>query len=189
VELIQNDTSLTTFNRWIQNEPAALTALCNQTNNYTVFAPVDSAFSELSNYTRTILERPEAKTERAIIIGYHIYPGYLNLTDIPEGNQLNLTSLVGFNVTAEHTNINSNDTLNGTLDFGIGTYRINGVNVVGPVKNTTNGEVVPIDLVLYPYTLVIKSEDTAVTPVPPPQPQPPQPQPSPPPPSPPPPQS
>jgi uncharacterized surface protein with fasciclin (FAS1) repeats len=151
VEIIQNDPSLTSFNRYIQQEPAALAELCNQSSNYTVFAPTDTAYSDLTTYLRTVLERPEAKTARALLIGYHIYPGNVNLTAIPAGNEVTVKTLIGRNVTIQHNDIRSNDTRNGTLNFDLGTYRINGVNVIEPVNSTSNGQVWPIDLVLDPF--------------------------------------
>jgi uncharacterized surface protein with fasciclin (FAS1) repeats len=96
---------------------------------FTVFAPVDTAFAKIDAKTMTTLGTDDALLSK--ILTYHVVPG-----------QLDPTAVVGTHATVEKQNL----TVTGSGD----TLKVNGANVICGGVKTANATVYLIDSVLMP---------------------------------------
>lgn len=113
-------------------QAAELVDALSNNGPFTVFAPTDAAFAQLSAGTLDELLKPEKKTDLQNILQYHVYVGVLNTDLMKDGQKLNM--------------VNLDDAVIHVKD---GKYMINDANIVATVK-ASNGVVHVIDKVLLP---------------------------------------
>ena len=111
---------------------ADLVDLLNGSEEFTVFAPTDEAFSALPEGTVEMLLQPENRDQLVQILTYHVVPGRVLSTDLSEGA---VTSAEG-----------------SPLDIAISAagVSVNGVNVIQADVEASNGVIHVIDQVLLP---------------------------------------
>jgi len=108
-----------------------LTATLHGPGPFTVFAPSDSAFVNLSEETLNVLLADTAQL--ALVLQFHVVPQSLTLADITNG--LTVETLMGEQV---------------TFSVSSGSVTINGANVSTKELPASNGSVFVIDSVLLP---------------------------------------
>lgn len=101
---------------------------------FTVFAPTNDAFAALPEGTLDNLLKPENKDQLTEILTYHVVPAKLMAGDIPEGES-EVDTLKGTTL-----NVVKNEA--GVL--------VNGVNVINPNIETSNGVIHVIGNVIIP---------------------------------------
>lgn len=112
---------------------ADLVATLSGPGPFTVFAPTDTAFSELPAGTVESLIAPENKGKLTGILTYHVVAGKVMAGDLSDGMKA--------------------QTVNGseiTVTIADGKVKINGANVVLADVATSNGVIHVIDTVLLP---------------------------------------
>ncbi|CTQ48811.1 fasciclin domain-containing protein [Jannaschia donghaensis] len=113
-------------------EAAGLVETLKGEGPLTLFAPTDDAFAALPEGTVENLLLPENQEQLVDILTYHVVPGAVMSGDLSDGME------------AQAVN-------EGTLVIGTeGGVTVNGVNVVTPDIETTNGVIHVIDGVLIP---------------------------------------
>ncbi|MEN0087041.1 MAG: fasciclin domain-containing protein [Pseudomonadota bacterium] len=136
--IVETAASTGQFNTLIAAAKAAgLAGALSDTQNITVFAPTDDAFSKLPAGTVEDLLKPENKDQLAAILTYHVLPRELASTDLPNRNIPVRT-------------LNTAELLRVTKSGGGVT--VNNANVVSADIRADNGIVHVIDTVLLPGT-------------------------------------
>lgn len=115
-------------------QSAGLEETLKQDGPYTIFAPINTAFGNLSSATIQNLLQPENQDELANILTYHVVPGDYSSFDLADG--LTLTTVQGQNL---------------TITFTDGQWWINNIaRITATDGNSSNGVIYSIDAVLLP---------------------------------------
>jgi uncharacterized surface protein with fasciclin (FAS1) repeats len=105
---------------------------------FTVFAPTNAAFGKLPAGTVDTLVKPENKATLTKILTYHVVPGKLEASDLPDGKKLKT-------VEGEELTVKEADGRVMIVDAKGGTATVTIANV-----NQSNGVIHVIDTVLMP---------------------------------------
>lgn len=134
MNIVETAVSNGSFNTLVAAVKAAgLVETLSGTGPFTVFAPVDSAFSALPAGTVEGLVKPENKAQLTSILTYHVVAGKVMSSDLSDG------------MTAK--------TVNGqeiTIHITDGKVMVNGAQVVTADVETDNGVIHVIDQVIMP---------------------------------------
>lgn len=134
MNIVETAVSNGSFNTLVAAVKAAgLVETLSGTGPFTVFAPVDSAFSALPAGTVEGLVKPENKAKLTSILTYHVVAGKVMSSDLSDG------------MTAK--------TVNGqeiTIHITDGKVMVNGAQVVTADVETDNGVIHVIDQVIMP---------------------------------------
>lgn len=134
MNIVETAVSNGSFNTLVAAVKAAgLVETLSGTGPFTVFAPVDSAFSALPAGTVETLVKPENKAQLTGILTYHVVAGKVLSSDLSDGMKAK--------------------TVNGqeiTIHITDGKVTVNGAQVVTADVETDNGVIHVIDAVLMP---------------------------------------
>lgn len=111
---------------------AGLTETLAGTENYTVFAPTDAAFSKLPPGTLDRLMKPENKQELTKLLQRHIVPGKV-FASTWANETAELTTKSGAKITIDGSNV---------------PFKAGGANVTSMNVNASNGKIHAIDQVI-----------------------------------------
>ena len=112
-------------------DAAGLTQVLKGNGPYTIFAPTDSAFAQISPESLAALKKDPKKLEE--LLKYHVVQGSLKPSDL--ATLTNLKTLSGVPISVANNN---------------GLTTVSGVTVGGSGSESTNGVIYPIDSVLVP---------------------------------------
>lgn len=113
-------------------ERTGLLQMNTDESSFTVFAPTDTAFAEVSEQTLAELLKPENRAQLIEVLGSHVIPGRFLLKDIP----------VGIIVTMTGENL--------SIQLEQESVRINNATVIQADITTRDGVIHIIDKVLLP---------------------------------------
>ena len=131
LEIAGANKSLTTLMKGVK--AAGLEEVLSGHGPFTIFAPINMAFSKLTSHTFDELVKPANKQELSDIMSFHVIPGKNLVTDLSNGQKLKTVNGQELSVTV------SNDEV-----------RINGAKVLAQNMQGSNGVVHSIDTVNIP---------------------------------------
>jgi uncharacterized surface protein with fasciclin (FAS1) repeats len=129
VDVVVADKNLATMLRGVK--AAGLEIELAKAGPYTVFAPTDLAFGQLSNGTVANLLKPENKVRLTSILNSHVTVGKINFRDLKDGQLLKT--------------INGKELL---IKVSNGKVTVNGATLQGRDSEASNGVVHSLDAVL-----------------------------------------
>jgi len=137
-EIASTSESFQTLSRMI--EAAGLDQTLEGAGPYTVFAPTDAAFSQLSQDTVNQLLEPQNREQLRRVLSYHVIPGEVTSTQLTPGE---VNTVEGQPVTVE-------------VDQATQAVRVNDATVVQPNIQASNGVLHAVDRVLLPEDINIQ---------------------------------
>lgn len=102
---------------------------------FTVFAPTNAAFEELSEETVTFLTSAEGKDQLIDILTYHVVPGVVYASDVSNSGEVTMAN---------------GDIATVMKEVDSGAITVNDANVVLPQILASNGVIHPIDKIILP---------------------------------------
>lgn len=131
LEITNANKSLTTLMKAMK--ASGLEDVLNGTGPFTIFAPINMAFSNLANESFDDLVKPVNRKKLSDIVSFHVIPGKNLVSSLSNGQKLK--------------------TVNGqelSITVGNGEIRINGAKVLAQNMQGSNGVVHSIDAVNMP---------------------------------------
>ncbi|KAJ3217994.1 hypothetical protein HDU67_006894 [Dinochytrium kinnereticum] len=153
-EALQSNQSFSILTQALQMTNS--TQLLNTTENYTIFAPINSAFETLPNAVKRLFQSSSNKTNEVVraLLLYHIVPQNLTLQSFGGGGGGNQTSSLQQTNETAGGNMTRVPTLLGNLTVSLSkdqnqTLMVNDARVVAE-GNASNGNIFAIDRIITP---------------------------------------